>query len=183
MFYKDSNNNKYYLGRAFNYGDIQYGAGAATAAKFTELGFSQVTVGARPDDRFYIVSGPDVNGNYSSTARDLVQLKINYIRAEKQLAAETLKPTDWYIIRNQEAGTGIPASYTNYRAAVRTASSARCTAIANAADVAALQTLITESTEIEDVSNPGTMIQNPAGLTAYPAVVDEDASITADYGL
>ena len=65
MFYKDSNNNRYYLGKPFKYGDTTYIANA-THAKFMELGFTQVIVQPRPDNVYYVVSGPDSTGNYSS---------------------------------------------------------------------------------------------------------------------
>ena len=183
MFYKDSSNNKYYLGRAFDYGDIQYAAGAATHAKFTELGFTQVIVGSRPNDKFYVVSGPDINGNYASSPRDLNQLKVQFIISEKLNAKSLLAPSDWYLVRKEETGDAVPVTWTNYRAAVRTANAARCNEIAAAADIAALETLMTATAEIPDPSNPGSMMVNSDALTAYPALLDEEASVTADYGL
>ena len=58
MFYKDSSNNRYRIGTPFTYNGYYYGTALATHAKFIELGFTQVIVAARPDDRFYVVSGP-----------------------------------------------------------------------------------------------------------------------------
>jgi hypothetical protein len=183
MFYLDSNNNKYYRGQAFNYGDIQYGAGAATDAKFTELGFTQVIPDSRPNDRFYVVSGPDNSGQYTTTPRDLNTLKLEFLLEEKKLARQALSSTDWLVTRNQELGTAIPASYVTYRAAIRTASNSRCTAIAAAADVAALEVLITASPLIEDSGNPGTFIANTSALDSYPDLYDESADIATDYSL
>ena len=109
MFYLDSNNNKYYIGRAFSYGDYQYNHSAATHAKFTELGFTQVIIGARPDDQFYIVSGPDLTGAYTSTPRDLIELKERFVRKTKLASRQLLSKTDWLVIRKEENGNIIPA--------------------------------------------------------------------------
>lgn len=187
MFYKDSNNNKYYLGRAFDYGtgeaEIQYSAGAATHAKFTELGFTQVTLDPRPDGEFYIVTGPDINGAFTSTPRNLNELKIRFIYEEKLQARSILESTDWLVARNQETGEAIPANYVTYRAAVRTVNNTRCNEINAVSTVAELQTLIRATDEIEDTNNPGTFIQNPAALTNYPDPIDETTEIQSDYGL
>ena len=54
MFWIDpSTNQRYYLGRPFVYDGVQYTAAGANATKFNTLGFNQVVVGARPDDRFF----------------------------------------------------------------------------------------------------------------------------------
>jgi len=59
----------------------------------------------------------------------------------KQQAAGLLAATDWYVTRNAETGTAIPADVTTYRAAVRTASGAIESAIDDAADHAAFVAL------------------------------------------
>jgi hypothetical protein len=59
----------------------------------------------------------------------------------KQQAAGLLAATDWYVTRNAETGTAIPADVTTYRAAVRTASGAIESAIDGAADHAAFVAL------------------------------------------
>ena len=52
------------------------------------------------------------------------------------------KDTDWYVIRKADAGTAVPSS-TTHRAAVRTKAAEMETAIINAADTPALETLYT----------------------------------------
>ena len=69
----------------------------------------------------------------------------------KQQAAGILQDTDWYITRKADAGTAVPSSITNHRAAVRTKAAEQETAITNAADTPALETLYT-CTEQEDGS-------------------------------
>ena len=78
-------------------------------------------------------------------------LKTIKIREVKQQAAGILQDTDWYITRKADAGTAVPSAITNHRAAVRTKCAERETAITNASDTAALETLYTY-TEQEDGS-------------------------------
>ena len=59
----------------------------------------------------------------------------------KQQAAGLLAATDWYVTRNAETGTAIPADVTTYRAAVRAASGTIESAIDGAADHAAFVAL------------------------------------------
>ena len=70
-------------------------------------------------------------------------LKTILIRSLKLKSAEILKDTDWYILRKADAGTAIPSSITTHRAAVRTKCAEMETAITNAADTPALETLYT----------------------------------------
>ena len=66
---------RYYEGRAFSYGEgedrINYTKAGATPETFAGLGFVQVQIEARPDDRFYWVSGPDDTGAYTATPKRL----------------------------------------------------------------------------------------------------------------
>ena len=78
-------------------------------------------------------------------------LKTKLIRTIKQQAAGILQDTDWYIIRKADAGTAVPSSITTHRAAVRTKAAEMETAITNASDTPALETLYTY-TEQEDGS-------------------------------
>ena len=68
-------------------------------------------------------------------------LKTQLIRTIKRQAAGILQDTDWYIVRKADAGTAVPSSITTHRAAVRTKAAEMETAITNAADTAALETL------------------------------------------
>ena len=70
-------------------------------------------------------------------------LKTKLIRTLKEQAAGKLQNTDWYVIRKADAGTAIPSSISTHRAAVRTKCAEMETAITNAADTPALQTLYT----------------------------------------
>ena len=73
------------------------------------------------------------------------------IRTVKQQAAGELQRTDWYIVRKADAGTAVPSAITTHRAAVRTKAAEMETAITNASNTPALETLYTY-TEQEDGS-------------------------------
>ena len=68
-------------------------------------------------------------------------LKTKLIRTVKAQAAGILQDTDWYIVRKADAGTAVPSSITTHRAAVRTKAASMETAITNASDTPALETL------------------------------------------
>jgi len=70
-------------------------------------------------------------------------LKTILIRTIKQQAAGILQDTDWYIVRKADAGTAVPSSITTHRAAVRTKAAEMETAITNASNTPALETLYT----------------------------------------
>ena len=150
MFYLDEQLNRYYVGRAFTYGEIQYTKQGATHETFVSLGFTPVSVQSRPDDRFYIVGNVNDDGTYNYEPRDLDELKATFVAQVKEKAHQILSRTDWYIIRALEAGilgtpTGVPATATGFRAGVRAASNAREAAILATTSVEALQELLATS--------------------------------------
>ena len=70
-------------------------------------------------------------------------LKHNLIKTLKQQVAGVLVHTDWYITRKTEKSTAIPSAISTHRDAVRTKQASMETAITDAADTAALETLYT----------------------------------------
>ena len=85
-------------------------------------------------------------------------LKTILIEQVKKQAESELNKTDWYITRKTEKDTAIPSSITTHRDAVRTKQAEMETAITNASDTPALETLYTY-TEQEDGS-----ITRPLGV-------------------
>ena len=73
-------------------------------------------------------------------------LKTKLIENLKSQVANELAKTDWYVIRNTEKSTAIPSAISTHRDAVRTKQASMETAITNAADTAALETLHTYTT-------------------------------------
>jgi len=70
-------------------------------------------------------------------------LKTKLIRTVKLQAEGELNKTDWYITRKAEKNTAIPSAITTHRDAVRSKQAAMETAITNASDTPALETLYT----------------------------------------
>jgi len=80
-------------------------------------------------------------------------LKTQLIKNLKQQVANELARTDWYIIRNTEKSTAIPSDISTHRDAVRTKQAEMETAITNASDTPALETLYTYTTDSEGVQS------------------------------
>ena len=72
-------------------------------------------------------------------------LKYNLIQDLKITVSNELAKTDWYVVRKADAGTAVPSAITNHRAAVRTKCAEMETAITNASDTPALETLYTRN--------------------------------------
>ena len=70
-------------------------------------------------------------------------LKTILIRQVKNDAERELNKTDWYVTRKAEKNTAIPSAITTHRDAVRTKQASMETAITNASDTPALETLYT----------------------------------------
>ena len=73
-------------------------------------------------------------------------LKTNLIKDLKTNVANELARTDWYITRKTEKSTAIPSAISTHRDAVRTKQASMETAITNAVDTPALETLHTYTT-------------------------------------
>ena len=188
MFYLDpATQQRYYIGKPFSYDNVQYTRAGATHDNFISLGFNQVLIQQRPDDRFYVVSGPAADGSYSSTPRDLDELKLNFIMEQKRNARSLLSPSDWYVLRAVE-GTPVPAAYTTYRSDVRTAADLRCDQINGVATVEELESLIKAPAQVIDPAWNGqgepVYIENPEPyLTEYPEAIEEEETVATSYGL
>ena len=163
MFYKDSDGNRYLIGKPFTYQGYYYGTALATHDQFMELDFTQVITAPRPDSTYYSVLGPDINGQYTATPRDLDQLKENQINKEKSVAKEILNATDWMVIRAMDVGVAtaaVPENVSNFRSATRGVCDARCTAINSTVNVEELETLVKAPVQVYDQETE-TYITNP----------------------
>ena len=179
MFYTDSNNNRFRIGKPFEYEGYYYGTALATHPKFMELGFTQVIVQQRPDDKYYVVSGPDSAGAYSSTPRNLAGLKLSFKLQQKKHAHQTLRQTDWYVIRSTELGVvaaAVPVSISDFRAAYRAAADARCAEIDACTTVEELEALMKAPAELYNQETEVYSV-NPAALTQWPTAL----ATTYDY--
>ena len=117
---------------AFAGGKITASYGSATPKAHADTTWTQ-----EDSDDGLIPDGKDV-GDIKDRG-----LKYNLIQTIKKPAAGSLQDTDWYVVRKADAGTAIPSAITTHRAAVRTKCAEMETAITNAVDTPALETLYT----------------------------------------
>ena len=131
----DSSNKKdekWYINTDITY---SFGSGKVTGS------YGTATAKAHADILFTAQDEEDGLGTEGDVRKE--GLKTILIRNLKSQAAIELQNTDWYVIRKADAGTAIPSSITTHRAAVRTKAAEMETAITNAADTPALETLYT----------------------------------------
>jgi len=114
--------------------------GTATAKAHADVNWTQSEI----DD------GDAPEGTTTNTVKT-PGLKSQLIENIKKQAGGILSQTDWYVTRKSEKSTAIPSNISTHRDAVRTKQAEMETAITNAADTAALETLYT-FTEQEDGS-------------------------------
>ena len=129
---------------AFGSGKVTGSYGTATAKAIADTKWTQAQI----DDASLVGQAPD--GADTNTVR-IKGLKTVLIEQVKLQAESELNRTDWYITRKAEKSTAIPSAITTHRDAVRTKQASMETAITNAADTPALETLYT-FTEQEDGS-------------------------------
>jgi len=125
-------NQKWYINTDITY---SFGSGKVTGS------YGTATAKAHADTLFTAQDETDGLGTEGEVKTR--GLKYNLIKDLKSQAANELQNTDWYVIRKADAGTAIPSSITTHRAAVRTKAAEMETAITNAADTPALETLYT----------------------------------------
>ena len=98
---------------------------------------------ARPHADVLFTAQDESDGKGTEGEVAVEGLKTIKIREIKKQAAGELAKTDWYVVRKADAGTAVPSAITTHRAAVRTKAAEQETAITNAADTAAIETLYT----------------------------------------
>lgn len=80
------------------------------------IGITEVPDPEPYDQRFYWNPGQP---------KDHPQLVEQWVVQTKQTAGSLLAPTDWYIVRQAETGTAIPAEVLTYRLGIRAASNGK----------------------------------------------------------
>ena len=129
-------------------------AGTVTAT------YGDATAKAHADTLF--TSDDEDNGLGTEGEVKVEGLKTKKIRDIKSQAAGILAETDWYIVRKADANTAVPSAITNHRAAVRTKCASMETAITNASNTAAIETLYTP-VNTADEGDPA-VIERPLGV-------------------
>ena len=132
--YDDSNkkDEQWYINTNQSYA---FGSGKVTAS------YGSATAKAHADT-LYTAEDED-NGLGTEGEVKTRGLKYRLIEIVKSQAANELAKTDWYVVRKTEESTAIPSSITTHRRAVRSKQASMETAITNASDTPALETLYT----------------------------------------
>ena len=146
--YDDSNkkDEKWYINTnqsyAFGSGKVTATYGTATAKAHADTTWTQEQI----DD------GDAPDGADTDTVA-VEGLKTRLIKTVKAQAEGELNRTDWYITRKAEKNTAIPSAITTHRDAVRSKQAAMETAITNASDTPALETLYAYTTDSDGVQS------------------------------
>jgi len=142
--YDDSNkkDEKWYINTDQSYA---FGSGKVTAS------YGSATAKAHADT-LYTQEDED-NGLGTKDDVKVEGLKTILIRQVKLEAANELARTDWYVVRKTEESTAIPSAITTHRRAIRSKQDSMCTAITNASDTPALETLYTYTTDSDGVQS------------------------------
>ena len=140
--YDNSNkkNEKWYINTNQSYA---FGSGKVTAT------YGTATAKAHADANYTAQDETDGLGTEGELKKE--GLKTKLIRSVKLEAANELAKTDWYVVRKSEESTAIPSAITTHRRAVRSKQAAMETAITNASDTPALETLYTYTTDSDGV--------------------------------
>ena len=187
-FWLDQTTDKRYNeGRAFSYGQgedlVNYTAQGANRDTFISLGFTEVQIAERPDDRFYWVSGPDNKGQYQATPKQLDDstdpdtgvvtqgLKTQWKLQDKQQVNSLLSSSDWMVTRKAETNIDIKPEWEQYRSTIRTTGPIRRNQINDVKTVAELEALVTNPAFIPDPKDERKQIVNPKPhLSPWPDV-------------
>ena len=131
------NNQPLQIDTAFSHNGVNYPQNwlrLATPQERAAIGITEAPEPAWYDDRFYWSV---------DNAKDLDGLKTYWTDQVKDTTNKLLAATDWMVIRKVERNIDIPAETVTFRAAVLAECDRLVTAIAAAADVEALITVVT----------------------------------------
>ena len=200
----ESTDVRYYEGRAFSYGEgedrINYTKAGATPETFAGLGFVQVQIQARPDDRFYWVSGPDDSGAYTATPKELddeplidpytgepvlnpdgtprIQygLKTQWEKEQDTEQYGLLSSSDWMVTRKADTGIDLAPEWQQYRDDVRVTNPLRQDQISQVTTVPELEALVTNPAEVPvDPEDPSKGMKSNPEPHLVPWPVSPDA--------
>ncbi len=131
---------------AFSGGKVTGSYGDATAKEHTDVLFTQ-----EDED----------NGLGTKDDVKVVGLKTILIRQVKQDAQSELSKTDWYVVRKADTDESVPSAVGTHRAAVRSKQASMETAITNASDTPALETLYAYVNTADEGETP--VFERPLG--------------------
>ena len=190
MFYLDQATRKRYrIGTPYSYGDFNYTSDGANHDTFMSLGFVQVIVAPRPDNRFYFVNSPsNDDGSWSYSERPLDQTQQSFCGQQVQAAQDNLKSSDYLFARAAENTTRageaspVPAEVMNEREEVRAVCKSNCSLIMATTTIAELEKLVKAPAEVAEnpMIYPPVMIPNTEPHLDPLPTIDVSAYLTPE---
>jgi hypothetical protein len=116
-------------------------------AELANIGFHPARMSVA-DHRYYVTSGEEYTFDgstnewvlsYGSSERNVDDIKKEMKAKVKSIASSTLSHSDWMTHRESDGGTAMPADWKTYRAAIRTESNDKETAIDALVDLDAIK--------------------------------------------
>jgi hypothetical protein len=143
-------------GTAFTLDEVQYPANwcnLSTPKDKAAIGMVDVIYGQAPSDTYYwvtqnapaLVDG-QVVVTYTSTPKDLDATKANCKSQINSAAYSLLLPNDWMVVKATETSTPIDSAWNTWRQSIRTTAAGYTTAITDAADMLALEVVMSNIT-------------------------------------
>ena len=120
-------NGQHFTDNGFTHDNTQYPANYAAQHRdeWDALGITEVIPDPQPDPRWNISTLNWATGKWTSTPRDLGEVKERLVREAKQTAFSLLAHSDWRIVKMAETEEPCREDYLDYREQVR----ARCNEI------------------------------------------------------
>lgn len=123
----------------------------ASPEERSSIGICDVVYGQQESDQYYWVqqNAPVYNAQtnqvdvtFTCTPKNLTDIKANAFNQVNQIAYSILFPTDWMVVKSVETSTPINPDWNTWRASIRATADQTRTAVTGAADVAAVQTIM-----------------------------------------
>lgn len=123
----------------------------ASPEQRSSIGICDVVYGQQESDQYYWVqqNAPVYNAQtnqvdvtFTCTPKNLTDIKANAFNQVNQIAYSILFPTDWMVVKSVETSTPINPDWNTWRASIRATADQTRTAVTGAADVAAVQTIM-----------------------------------------
>ena len=129
------------------------------------IGMVDVVYGQSANDQYYWVQQNDpvynaqtnqVDISFTNTPKDLTSVKTNALNTINDTAYSILQPSDWMVVKGIETSTPVNADWNTWRASIRAIADATRTAVTGAADVDAVQTIMSS---INWAKSPAQLLQ------------------------
>ena len=114
-------NGSQFKDNGFTHDNVQYPANYAAQNRdeWAKLGITEVIPDPQPDPRWYISKMDWATGKWTSTPRDLGEVKKRLVREAKERAFSLLAPSDWRAIKEAETDEPVAENWMEQRGAVR----------------------------------------------------------------